>query len=226
MRLERMMNTSLRKIWEEGAAMEKHLNDLEMAKKRDHKIMITDEAIGKVPRIQYKDIPENEYDNIQDLAKNVLKISKDENDSNEVAVTYALESISYIHSKEDYIGVAIGGEHGVDPLNSTVAYHLIKGKGNCVVIVLHNHPSLSDFSLTDIEFLIQYDKIKLMVVVTNLGNITYLVKTDKYDYYKAVELINRAISMNNEAKNLKDLQNAADYFLKNCYTVGITYDNR
>ncbi|MCI9337315.1 MAG: hypothetical protein HFH93_07225, partial [Lachnospiraceae bacterium] len=28
-----------------------NLKDLEMAKKRDHKIMITDEAIKKVPRI-------------------------------------------------------------------------------------------------------------------------------------------------------------------------------
>ena len=34
-----------------------------MAKKRDHKIMITDEAINKVPRVQYKEIPETEYDN-------------------------------------------------------------------------------------------------------------------------------------------------------------------
>jgi hypothetical protein len=206
--------------------MSKKMNELEMAKKRDHKILITEEAINKVPRIEYKEIPEREYDNIHDLAKRVLKISKDENDSNEVAITYALDNSSFIEQKEAYIGVAIGGEHGVDPLNSTVAYHLIKGKVDCVVIVLHNHPSLSDFSLTDIEFLIQYDKIKMMIVVTNLGSITYLVKTDKYDYYKAVELINVAISMNNEARNLKDLQDAADYFLKNSYDVGIVYDNR
>jgi proteasome lid subunit RPN8/RPN11 len=206
--------------------MDEKLKDLEMAKKRDHKIMITDEAINKVPRIKYAGIPESEYDNIQDLARNVLRISKEENDSNEVAITYALESLSYIQGEEEYIGVAIGSEHGVDPLNSTVAYHLISGQGDCVVIVLHNHPSLSDFSLTDVEFLLQYDKIKMMVVVTNLGNVTYLVKTDKYDYYKAVELINKAISMNNEAKNLKDLQDAADYFLKKCDNVGIKYDNR
>lgn len=31
--------------------------------------MITDEAINKVPRIQYKNIPEVEYDNIWELAK-------------------------------------------------------------------------------------------------------------------------------------------------------------
>ena len=53
-----------------------------MAKKRDHKIIITDEAINKIPRIKYRGIPESEYDNLWDLAKNVLKISKEENDSN------------------------------------------------------------------------------------------------------------------------------------------------
>lgn len=36
--------------------MSENLNDLEMAKKRDYKIMITDEAIDKVPRVQYKEI--------------------------------------------------------------------------------------------------------------------------------------------------------------------------
>ena len=62
--------------------MSNNLNDLEMAKKRDHKIMITDEAINKVPRVQYKEISETEYDNLQELARQVLQISKDENDSN------------------------------------------------------------------------------------------------------------------------------------------------
>ncbi len=49
-----------------------NLKDLEMAKKRDHKIMITDEVIKKVPRIQYKNIPESEYNTIQKLARIVL----------------------------------------------------------------------------------------------------------------------------------------------------------
>lgn len=53
--------------------------------------MITDEAINKVPRVQYKEIPETEYDNLRELARQVLQISKDENDSNEVAVTYSLQ---------------------------------------------------------------------------------------------------------------------------------------
>ena len=56
--------------------MSSNLNDLEMAKKRNHKIMITDEAINKVPRVQYKEIPETEYDNLLELARQVLQISK------------------------------------------------------------------------------------------------------------------------------------------------------
>ena len=65
-----------------------------------------------------------------------------------------------------------------------------------------------------------------MVVVTNLGNVSYLVKNGKYDFEKAVILLNEAVDSNNKAKNIKDLQGAADYFLKNCYNVGINYEKR
>jgi proteasome lid subunit RPN8/RPN11 len=206
--------------------MNDNLKDLEMAKKRDHKIMITYEAISKIPRIKYKDIPENEYDNIQELAKSVLKISKEENDSNEVAVIYSLRSDKLIERGERYIGVALGGEHSVDPLSDTTAYHLVHSAEECVIIVLHNHPSLSDFSLTDVQFLLEYENVKMMVVVTNMGSISYLVKGTKYNQKDAIVLFNKAIKKNNDAKDLKDLQDAADYFLKNSYNVGICYDNR
>lgn len=205
--------------------MNNNLSDLEMAKKRDHKIMITEEAINKVPRIQYRDIPEEEYDNLWDLSRNVLEISKNENDSNEVAITYSLENEKLIEKGEKYIGVALGAEHDVDPLSNTTAYHLISTAGNCVVIVLHNHPSLSNFSLSDIQFLLKYETVKMMVVVTNLGSISYLVKGKKYDFKKAVTLFNKSVDKNNKANSLKRLQDAADYFLKNCYNAGINYDN-
>ncbi len=206
--------------------MSNNLKDLEFAKKRDHKIMITDEAINKVPYVRYKEIREDEYDNLQEIARQVLKISKDENDSNEIAVTYSLESVELIEKGERYIGIALGEEHNVDPLSDSTSYHLIHASKDCVVVVLHNHPSLSAFSLSDIQFLLKYETIKMMVVVTNLGNISYLVKNSKYDFEKAVILLNESIDLNNKAKKLKDLQEAADFFLKNCYNVGINYENR
>lgn len=202
------------------------LTELEMAKKRDHKIMITEEAINKVPKIKYKNIPDSEYNNIQELAKSVLKISKDENDSNEVAVTYSLNSAKLIELGEKYIGVSLGSEHDVDPLSNATSYHLVTTERECVVIVLHNHPSLSDFSLSDIQFLLKYQSIKMLVVVTNLGAVTYLVKNPKFDFVKAVRLFNEAVDKNNIATNLNGLQEAADYFLKNSYNVGIDYGNR
>ena len=37
------------------------LDSLEMSKKRDRKVMITEEAIRKVPYVRYQEIPEQEY---------------------------------------------------------------------------------------------------------------------------------------------------------------------
>ncbi len=93
---------------------------------------------------------------------------------------------------------------------------------DCVVLVLHNHPSLSAFSLSDIQFLLSYETVKMMVVVINLGSVSYLVKNSKYNFEKAVVLLNKAIDLNNKAKNIKGLQEAAKYFLKNCYNAGIS----
>ena len=64
------------------------MDELNMARKRDHKIMITEEAIDKVPLIEFREIPKEHYGILQNLAKEVLRISKDENNSNEVAITY------------------------------------------------------------------------------------------------------------------------------------------
>lgn len=66
----------------------------------------------------------------------------------------------------------------------------------------------------------------MMIVVTNLGNISYLVKNNKYNFEKAVSLFNEAVSKNNKAYNLKTLQDAAGYFISNSHNTGIIYDNR
>jgi tetratricopeptide (TPR) repeat protein len=201
------------------------LKDLEMAKKRNHKIMITDDAIKKVRRIKYEYIDESEYDIIHELVKRVLQIAKNENDSNEVAITYCMNGLEHIQNGEEYVGVALGTEHDVNPISNTTSYHLVMSTKECIVIILHNHPSLSDFSLSDVKFLLEYVSVKMIVAVTNLGSISYLVKGSSYSYVEAVNLLNEAIDLNNKSKKLKDLQKAADYFLKNSYKVGIKYDD-
>ena len=202
------------------------MNEFEMAKKRDHKIMITDEAIEKVPLIKYKEIPESEYLMLRELAKEVLTVSKNDNDSNEVALTYSLNYRDLIAEGKDFMGVALGDEHSVDPCMSTVAYHLIKASFACVVIVLHNHPSLSKFSLEDVRFFLSNGTVKMMVVITNLGNISYLVKKERYDRKKAIEIFNYAVSEHNKGNNIHDYQKAVSRFLSDCHKADIVYDDR
>lgn len=205
---------------------EKDLNELEMAKKRNRKILITDEAIEKVPFIRYKEIPESEYLMLQELAKEVLIVSKNDNDSNEVALTYSLDYRNLIAKGKEFMGVALGDEHSVDPCMNTVSYHLITASLECIVIVLHNHPSLSKFSLEDVKFFLRNGTVKMMVVVTNLGSISYLVKKESYNQKEAIEIYNCAVSMYNEGNNLHDYQKAASYFLSNCHEANIIYENR
>ena len=45
-------------------------------------------------------------------------------------------------------------------------------------VVIHNHPSLSKVSLQDVWLFIKYAAVKMIVVITNLGAIDYIVKTD------------------------------------------------
>lgn len=202
------------------------MKDLEMAKKRDHKIMITDEAIEKVPLVKYKEIPESEYLMLQELAKEVLTVSKNDNDSNEVALTYSLDYRNLIAEGKEFMGIVLGDEHSVDPCMNTISYHLIAASFECVVIVLHNHPSLSKFSLEDVKFFLRNGTVKMMVVVTNLGSISYLVKKDKYNQRKAVEIYNSAVSMHNEGNGIRDYQKAVSYFLSSCHEANIVYEDR
>lgn len=201
------------------------LDSLEMSKKRNQKVLITEEAIQKVPYIHYREVPEQEYDIIQNLAKRVLELSRERNNSNEVAITYSYDS-EMVLSGEELIGVHFGDEHSVDPLADPQTFHLIMKSQECAVISLHNHPSLSLVSLMDIRFFLRYHSIKLLVIVNNLGSISYLVKNKKYDYTAAINFVNDVITMHNTANNIKGYQKAVRYFLRNCYKVGIIYENR
>ena len=116
--------------------------------------------------------------------------------------------------------------HSVDPLADPQTYHLIMKSQECAVVSLHNHPSLSLVSLMDIRFFLCYRSIKLLIIITNLGSISYLVKSDKYDYIAAINFVNNIIKMHNAADNIKGYQKAVRYFLSNCYKVGIIYEDR
>lgn len=130
--------------------MEDYGKELEQAKKRNNKVKITNIAISKVPYIEYKNMTEEQNLIMQKLAKEVLFLSQNCNDSNEVAITCDMGSDNPLES----YGVCMGQEHSVDVCSDTQSNHLIMSASLCTVVILHNHPSLQTFSLDDIRFFI------------------------------------------------------------------------
>ena len=198
-------------------------NTIKMSNKKDHKIDITEVAINKVKTIKFEEIPKEEHIIISNLAKMVLEISKENNNSNEVSITYKMGTDT--KDLESSIGVQFGNEYEVDPLGNTTSYHLIKGQNECIVVLLHNHPSLSSFSLDDIYFFLSYHTIKMMVLVSNKGDIHYMVKNKKYDIDKNILLLNKTGEEYNKSKSLKKKLETINKFLKECKKNGIIYKN-
>ena len=86
------------------------------AKNREKKKYITDVAISKIPRVPYKGLTQEQCDFLYGFAKMVLLTAKEENDSNEVAITCSLDH----EDPTDEFGISYGSEHEVDVLSDTV----------------------------------------------------------------------------------------------------------
>lgn len=67
------------------------------SKERFRKVMITDVAITKVPRIKYKGLTDEQSNALYETAQIVLLRSKTENNSYEVAITIDLDDIDGRH---------------------------------------------------------------------------------------------------------------------------------
>lgn len=193
--------------------------ELEQAKRRDKKVYITDIAINKVPLIRYYEFTDEQNKIMQELAKDVLLLSKEKNDSNEVAITCDLESDNPLNN----FGVSMGTEHEVDILADTLSNHIIVSRKSVAVVVLHNHPSTQTFSLQDIHFFILHPMIKVIVVVSNQGTVHYLKRDKDYDYKKAFHLFRECIDGLGENSPTTDLYFASLTFLAKCSESGLFY---
>lgn len=196
-----------------------NLESLEMAKKRDKKVYITDIAINKVPLVQYKGFTDNQNHIMQKLAQEVLTVSKEENDSNEVAITCDLGADNPL----EVYGVSFGTEHEVDVRADTLSNHILVSQKSVAVVVLHNHPSTQTFSIQDIRFFIEFSVLEVMVVVSNQGTIHYLRREESYDLKKAVALFNECVENLEKDSPLTEVYLASLSFLAKSSEVGIYY---
>ena len=157
-----------------------NLESLEMAKKHDKKVYITDIAIDKVPFIQYQGFTDIQNHIMRELAQEVLTVSKDENNSNEVAIICDLG----MDNPLEVYGVSFGTEHEVDVRADTLSNHILVSQKSVAVVILHNHPSTQTFSIQDIRFFIEFSALEVMVVVSNQETVHYLKQENSYDLKK------------------------------------------
>lgn len=195
------------------------MQELKQAKKRDSKVYITDIAIEKVPYIEYRGYDAEKCQIMQELARNVLLLSKEENDSNEVAITCDMGASHPL----DKFGIVLGSEHEVDILADTLSNHIIVSQESVAVVVMHNHPSTQTFSLQDIQFFLQYNMIEVMVVVSNQGTIHYIMRENGYDYKEAFRLFKECIAGLTPNSPVIEQYLSALTFLAKCSEVGLFY---
>lgn len=127
---------------------------------------ITDKAISRIPKVDIEGYTEEQCLEIQKQHKELLKISKEQNDNKEVAFVLKndvskmiTEPIKGTDEKIDF-GSALQGKD---------------------LFVMHNHPRNSSYSLNDIIEFIKNDSIKTFTIVKNDGNIEVLTKLKGYD---------------------------------------------
>lgn len=184
---------------------------LEQAKKRNHKIMITDTAIDKVPYIEIPGCTDEFCQELHQTHKEVLRLAQKHNNSDEVAAVYNYHSKSKVF--------VLGDEFHVDTDADINVKVLQNGSYAQELVTCHNHPSTANFSFADIDYFIANDYFLLMSIVTNQGEAYVLYKTSMYDYDKI-----RSIELELVKKYSLDAQEEmAKEFLKRCWEGGVKY---
>lgn len=152
------------------------------------KIDITDVAIEKIPFVFYPGISEIDSEILFNLERYLLSCSKEMNDSNEVAITYTLEKGKYKDLAERY-SLVMGGKHSVDLSADTKTMHFLQNSEPLALINIHNHPSCTTFSIDDITLLLRNQSIKLLILLSNKGDLQYLHKKPNYSHQACADAL-------------------------------------
>lgn len=175
--------------------------------KRTAKMMIGQEDIDNIKRIDIPDFDDEESEIIKELHKKLLKRSMNKNDSNEVGMLVNLQ---------DWTNIMINGtENGVTLKKDKAASNLICTAPKNSLLFFHNHPKNSCFSEKDLESFMISDAIKMMSVVCNNGRLYYLIKMGTFDKCEAL--------MHYETIYSKIESGSVKEFLRTCSKVGLKF---
>lgn len=178
-------------------------------KNRGKKVSITDIAIQKVPLVAPNGADHQTAFFIQEAHKELLRFAQTQNSSNEVACLLDLttgEKLDFV--KGDQVSVNVEAD--------AASYHWLRSKSPKSLMLCHNHPGQSYFSLNDISVFMYYPQIKSLSIVTNQGKVWHITKLDSFDFDEARRTMENAI-----IKSKGNGDKAVDLFLKECYNYGI-----
>ena len=125
---------------------------------------ITDKAIESVPKIKIDGYTDKQCELIQQHHKELLKYSRDNNDSKEVA--FVMDSS--MSSRKEFVGSDDKLDFGSE----------LYGKD---LFVMHNHPRNSSYSITDLIFFRNNTNVKTLTIIKNSGGVEFITKTSEFD---------------------------------------------
>ncbi len=152
------------------------LAEIDLEGRGDSKTFIKDRTIERNLQFEYPGLTKSESIKLNKLQQELLKFSKNENNSNEVAFIVSSKISELSRCKGDESTLNFSGDD----------LRLFKTSND--LIVLHNHPKSKSYSLTDVRFLVDHQNVKTMCIITNRGRVEALTKTGDYNTMGVVEL--------------------------------------
>ena len=155
-------------------------------------------TIEKIPLVSIAGYSDEQCAFIQQQHKELLRYSRDNNDNKEVAFVFRSDfSDRTEHKGSDDrldLGTALNG----------------KGKD---LIIMHNHPRNSSYSMNDVVEFITNDNIKTLTIVKNNGRIETLTKINSCDKIKMITDLGRIKKKNVKTGSDKELDKTVKDFL-------------
>ena len=157
---------------------------------------ITDENIAKVTNVSISGYTDEQCQFIQEQHKELLRYSRDNNQNKEVAFVFNGE----LKNRKEFKGE----DDKIDFGNALYGKNLV---------VLHNHPRNSSYSLNDMIEFVGNDGIKTLTIVKNNGRVETLTKIGTFDKNSLLTELGRSVKKNVKTKSDSEYNKVIKKFL-------------
>lgn len=201
---------------------ESRLAEIDLEGRGDNKTFIKERTVERNLQFEYPGLTKSESIKLNKLQQELLKFSKNENNSDEVAFI--------VSSKISELSRCKGNENSLD--FSKKDLRLLATQED--ITLLHNHPKGKTFSLTDINFWLDHQKVKTICIITNRGRVEALTKTKDYNRIELTEaymkffgdiLVKKANKEINDSEFDLAIDEKMPKFLKSLGEVGAIWKN-